>query len=199
MPWSSGSRLLLYRRVSLPDLPESIGQCLPFRSPVGMTGVAGKDELAVIALRSKHSRHFFVSLHLVVHAVAHLIVVMVSDFEPEAQRLDRAVRNQRFVITPGAAGRVGISWPLVVDICARVGEHAMVQIRAIPCHAQGGGTAGTAAHCGAAVGSLGQFQVVQLLDERQDFVFDEVGIFSGERVGRKTTLDAPCITAAVAD
>ena len=89
-----------------------------------MAGVAGEDKLVVITFPGKHASHVFVGLHPVVHAVAHVVVVVVANFQPEAQRLDRAVRNQRFVIAPGTVRCFGIPRPLVVDVSTRVGEHA---------------------------------------------------------------------------
>jgi hypothetical protein len=63
------SRLLLHRYVALPDVFHSLGQGLPFCSAVGMAGVAGEDELVVIALSGKHAGHVFIGVYPVVHTV----------------------------------------------------------------------------------------------------------------------------------
>ena len=48
--------LLRRRRVALPDIFESLGQGLPFRRTIGVTGVAGEDKLVVITFLREHAR-----------------------------------------------------------------------------------------------------------------------------------------------
>ena len=68
----------------------------------------------------------------------------------------------------------------------------------IPRHDQGAGTAGAAAHGGAAVGVFGQLHVVLLLDERKHFFLDPLGVEAGHGVVFQAALAALGVAAAVA-
>ena len=81
-----------------------------------MAGVAGEDELVVVALGGQHLGHVLVGQHPVVHVVAHDVgveQVAVADVHPDAERLRRAVRDQRSwnsQAPPGVSGLHGHCW-----------------------------------------------------------------------------------------
>ena len=97
------------------------------------------------------------------------------------------------------AGRAGIGGPLLVDLGAGVGEDAVVELGVIPGHDERAGRAGAAAHGGAAVGIVGELDVGFGFDEREDFVFDELGVFAGHGVVFEAALAALRVAAAVGD
>ena len=188
-------------RVVLPEVNESFGQGLLFDRAVRVAGVAGEDELVVIALGGEDAGHVFVGHDPVVHVVVHEVgevEVAVTDFHPEADGFDGRVRNEVFVELPGAVRSFGVPGPLLVDVSAGVSEDAVVEFGVIPGHDEGAGSAGGAAHGGAAVGVLGEFHVVLLFYEWEDFVFDELGVAAGHGVVFESAFAALGVAATVA-
>ena len=64
--------------IALPDVFEGFGQCLLFYGAVGVAGVAGEDELIVVALGGEDAGHVLVGDDPVVHVVAHDVGVELS-------------------------------------------------------------------------------------------------------------------------
>ena len=89
--------------------------------------------------------------------------------------------------------------PLLIDVGSGVGEDAVVEIGMVPGHDERAGSAGAAAHGGAAVGIVRELDVGFGFDARQDFVFDELGVVAGHGVVFEAALAALGVTAAVAD
>ena len=75
----------------------------------------------------------------------------------------------------------------------------MIKLGVIPGHDERARAAGTAAHGGAAIGIVGEFDVGFFFDQRQHFVFDELGVLAGHGVVLETALAALGVAAAVAD
>ncbi len=82
-----------------------------------------------------------------------------------------------------ATGRLRVERPLLVHERAGGGEHAVVQVRAIPRHDQGGGTAGAVTHHRAAIGILGELDAAVFFHQGQHFSLDVLGEESGHGVG----------------
>ena len=100
---------------------------------------------------------------------------------------------------PRAVRRLGVVRPLLVHVRARVGQHAVIQLRVIPRHDQRRRAARAAAHRRAALGILRQLHVVLLLDQRQHFRLDELRVAARHRVVLQAALAALRVAAAVAD
>ena len=115
--------------VALPEVFEGFGQGLLFDGVVGVAGVAGEDELVVVAAGGEDAGHVFVGEDPVVHVVAHGVgieEVAVAYFHPEADGLAGGVGDEGAVELPCSAGGVGVGWPLLVDEGSGVGEDAVV-------------------------------------------------------------------------
>jgi hypothetical protein len=110
---------------------------------VDVSGVAGENELIVIALDSEYGGHAFVSENPVVHVIAHDVgiqQVAVANLQPDAQGLGRAIGDEMLVKFPGAVRRLRIVGPLLVYKSSGLGENAVIQLRVIPRHDQGART-----------------------------------------------------------
>src|SRR5271166_1005255 len=96
---------------------------------VHVSSVAGKNKLVVIALRGQHFGHFLIRQDPVVHVVSHDIrieKVPTSHLHPDADWLDRAVRNEMLMKLPCAMRALRVIGPLLIYISSRVSENTMV-------------------------------------------------------------------------
>src|SRR5581483_11994398 len=148
--------------VSLPKPFEGAGKSLAGDAAVGMFGVESKDVAVLVAFGLEDGVHALIGHNPIVQRgfVAIIAVVVLADFEPETNGPGVALRDQMLVIFPGAVRRFGAEGRLLIDVSARIGQDAMVEIGMIPSHGERGGPAGTAAHCGAAIGVFGEGDVV---------------------------------------
>ena len=89
----------LLRRIALPEPFERRRQRLSDGRLINMFGIAGEQELIVVALVGQHLGETLVRQDPIVHAIRHrsdrIKEIVVPSLEPNADRLRRAVRNQR--------------------------------------------------------------------------------------------------------
>ncbi len=126
-----------------------------------------------------------VGLNPIVHAIAHDIrvkIVPIAHGEKDTKRFFGAVGDDSLMKIPGATGCLRVERPLLIHKRAGGGEHAVVQVRAIPCHDQGGGTAGTVAHHRATIGIPGELHAAVFFHQWQHFSLDVLGEESGHGV-----------------
>jgi len=153
---------------------EGFGEGLLFYCSVDVAGVAGEEELVVVAAGGEDFGHQLVRGDPVVHVVAHGVgveEVRVTYLHPEADGLGRGAHDEVLGELVGAVGCGGIVGPLLVDVGAGVGEDAVVEVGVIPGHDEGDRASGAAAHGGAGVRVVGEFDVGVGLDEGEDFLF----------------------------
>ena len=188
--------------VVLPEVLEGFGEGLSFDCVVYVAGVASEHELVRIVLGGEDAGHVFVGDDPVVHVVAHdvgVVEVAVSYFKPETERLARRVGDQGLMEAPGALRSFGVPGPLLIDVGSGVGEDAVVEVGVVPGHDEGAGAPGAAAHGGAGVGIVAEFDVGLDFDEGEDFVLDEFGVVGREGVVLETALGALRVSSAVLD
>src|ERR1035441_7912559 len=100
---------LLYG-IALPDVLEGLGQDLDVDCAVGVSGVAGEDELVVIALGGENLGHILIGDDPVMHVIAqgvHVEVVAVADLHPDAQGLGGAVGDEVGMKLPNSTAPPG--------------------------------------------------------------------------------------------
>ena len=173
------SLFLRFRFVALPDVFEGFGEGLHFDGAVYVECVLSEDELVVVLLCGEDAGHALVGFDPVVHVVAHdvgVVKILVTDFHPNANRLAGALRYYVLVELPCTVWCFGVVGPLLVDPCAGVGEHAMVELGVIPSHNESAGCARASAGCRAAVGIVCELDVRFGFDEGKDFVLDPLGV-----------------------
>jgi len=99
----------------VPDVFDSFGKGLHFDGAVGMTGVAGEDELVVVALGLEGGGHALVGHDPVVQGglVAGGAVVVLADLEPDADGPGGALGDELGVYSQaprGDSGFLGDCW-----------------------------------------------------------------------------------------
>ena len=187
--------------VVLPEVFQGFGESLGFGGVVYVAGIFCEEELVGVVFGCQRLGHVFVGYYPVVHVVVQgsAEVVAVSDFKPEAEGLAVGFGDEGLVEAPGALRSRGVPGPLLVDVGARIGEDAVVEVRMVPGHDEGAGASGAAAHGGAGVGVVGEADVGLRFDQGEDFVLYELGVVGGEGVVFEAALGALGVAAAVAD
>src|SRR6185295_20095100 len=92
--------------------------------------------------------------------------VMISDLQPDSNRLHGTVRDDGSMVVPRTARCLRIPGPLLIDCGNGIREHTVIEVVAIPRHTECGDAARTAAHGCASLRIRGQLHVYVILDAR---------------------------------